>query len=289
MTSRHFIPITFSSVPKRYSLALLALLAALPNVICPPVSAEPTAKNSSSTQKTTEATNASEKKTTTPAKPSVKKLANNLYQIGKVTFDKETREIYIPAITNLTETGTLLEYLLVGINGEKVHESLLVTEIDPTNLNIALKLLNYKESQELFPLRDEEGIPGDTYPKVPDAIRKAARISLEVTWKNKTTPLTQWLQHRITSKPMPDTAWVYNGSYILRNKFKAKLSGCIFAIFPNEGSIANYSGEDREDDTLWLANKNLPPIGTKVKVTVKPWSGKLTPQVLKVKPLPENQ
>jgi len=226
-----------------------------------------------------------------PTQPSVQKISQDQYKIGKVTFDKKTRKIQFEAQCNLTEVGSLLEYLIVHLNGEKVHESLLVTEIDPTNLNIALKLLNYKESKELFRIFTEEGIPGDTYHKVPDNIRKASRVLIDLTWKDKdqekTTPITDWVMNRVTGKPMPKTPWVYNGSYILRNKFKAKLSGSIFAIFPNEGSIANYPGKDRYDDTLWLAGNKLPPLGTKVTVTISPWSGKLSPQILKVEPFEE--
>jgi len=225
-------------------------------------------------------------------KPSVVKVSKDTYKIGSISFNKKTRNIQFEAQCNLTEEGSLLEYLIVHSNGEKVHESLLVTEINPTNLNIALKLLNYKESKELFREYTEEGIPGDTYPKVPDATRKAARFLIDITWKdgnsNKTVPITEWLNNRLTGKPMPQTPWVYNGSYILRHKFKAQLSGSIFAIFPNEGSIANYPGKDRWDDTIWLAGSHLPPLGTKVTVTIKPWSGKLKPQILKVESTEEN-
>jgi len=224
-----------------------------------------------------------------PKKPSVVKVSKDTYQIGKITFHKESRTIQFEAQSNLTEVGSLLEYLIVHSNGEKVHESLLVTEIDATNLNIALKLLNYQESQELFRPITEEGIPSDSYPKVPDETRNAARFLIDITWKNgdlqKTASITDWLTNRITGKPMPTTPWVYNGSYILRGKFKAKLSGCIFAIFPNEGSIANYPAEDRYDDSLWLAGKDLPPLESKVTITLKPWSGKLAPQILKPQPI----
>lgn len=227
------------------------------------------------------------KKPTAPEKtktPSVVKISPDHYRVGTITFNKKTRQIQFEASCNLTESGSLLEYLIVHSNGEKVHESIFVTEIDATNLNIALKLLNYQESQELFRQITDEGIPGDTYPKVADKTRKTARFLIDITWKTggqeKTAPITDWLVNRMTNKPMPVTPWVYNGSYILRGKFKAKLSGSIFAIFPNEGSIANYPEEDRYDDSLWLAGKDLPPLGTKVTVTIKPWSGKLTPQIL---------
>lgn len=211
--------------------------------------------------------------------PSVKKISADIYQIGDVTFNKTTREISLPAHSNLLEAGTPLEFLLVHLNGEKVHESLLITEIDPTHLNIALKLLNYKESQELFKPLLADGSRGEKEYVVADDTRKAARFTIHVSWKEKgqekSIPITQWLQHRITGKPMPITPWVYSGSYIHLNRFKAKVNGNIFALLTNESAIANYPGADRHDDSLWLTTKNMPAEGAPITITLKPWNGKL--------------
>ncbi|MCP5535946.1 MAG: hypothetical protein H7A51_06885 [Akkermansiaceae bacterium] len=208
--------------------------------------------------------------------PVVKKISPSTYQIGKIKLNKDTREITIPAQTNITDPGTVLEYLLVHVNGEKVHEALLVTEADPTHVNIALKLLNYKESPELFRELKADGTPSENYPVVADEIKKAARFGIFITWnqggKEKTFPITDWLQHRILKKPMPHTPWVYNGSYVHHQKFKAKLTGNIFTIFPDEGSIANYPGKDRDDDTLWFPAPRIPAEGTALTVTLKPWA-----------------
>lgn len=221
-------------------------------------------------------------KSPSPQKPLVKKLTDDTYQIGLITFSKKTREITIPSQTNIIDPGTPLEYVLTHGNGEKIHESLLVTEADPTHLNLALKLLNFKESQELYRPLAADNTREEHFPVVADDIRKAARFTIHLKWKsgseNKSAPVTRWLQHRVTSKPMKDTPWVYNGSYILNNRFKAKITGNFFAIFPDEGAIASYPGSDREDDTLWVPADKLPRTGSKVTLTIKPWSGKLLPQ-----------
>ena len=228
------------------------------------------------------------KQPTPPAKPLVKKISTDVYQIGKITFNKKTREISLIARTNLVEPGTPFEFVLVHLNGEKVHESLLITEADPTNLNIALKLLSYKESQELFRPITEDGSRSEEYQIENDATRSAARFTIHVTWKDgdqqKSAPITHWLKHRITNKKMPNIPWVYNGSYIHNNKFIAKLNGNFFAILPNESALATFFGApgvDRYDDTLWVSTPNLPNEATEITVTLKPWSGKLKPQILK--------
>ena len=211
----------------------------------------------------------------TKPEPLVKKTSSSTYQIGKVKLNKDTREIILPAQTNITASDTILEYLLVHINGEKVHEALLVTEADPTHVNLALKLLNYKVSPELFRELTADGTPGEKYPVVAEDIKKAARFSIHLTWKegdkDKSVPITHWLQHRITKKPMPNTPWVYNGSYIHNKKFKAQITGNIFTIYPDEGSIANYPGKDRDDDTIWFPAPRIPREGTALTITLKPW------------------
>ena len=205
----------------------------------------------------------------------VKKISLNTYQIGKVILNKETREISMPAHTNITDPKTIIEYLLVHYNGEKIHESLLTTEADPTHINIAFKLLNYQESLELFRERKADGSISDQYTVVAEDIKKAARFSVYITWKDgiteKTIPVTQWVYNQASKKNMPATPWIYNGSYIYEKKFDAKLSGSIITIIPNIGAIANYSGDDRDDDNLWSPSANTPEEGTPVKVTLKPW------------------
>lgn len=217
-----------------------------------------------------------------PEQALVKQISENRYQIGLITLDKKSREISFKTQTNIVNPGTPIEFLLVHKNGEKIHESLLVTDIDPTNLNIALKLLHFKESNELFRQLKADHTLEDHYPVVDDATRKAARFSVDIQWKHEgkdqSAPITHWVQHRVTGKAMPLTPWVYNGSYVHKNKFKAKLTGNIVAIFPNESALANYPGNDREDDTLWIPAQRLPAEGTSVTVTIKPWTGKLLPQ-----------
>lgn len=261
-------------MPVRFPLATAAyLLASMAPAIC--------AWAGTASTNPPENTVAPEPETTVKAaqpEPLVKKISATTYQIGQITFNKDTREISLPAQTNIITPETPLEYLLVHSNGEKIHESLLVTEADPTHVNIALKLLNYKESPELFRLPREDGTPSEQYPEVTDEVKQAARFEVLITWKDgnveATLPATRWIHHRVTGKAMPETPWVYNGSYIHEQKFHAKLTGNILTIFPDVGSIANYPGEDRWDDTLWHPAPGLPQQGSPLTVTLKPWAAK---------------
>lgn len=189
--------------------------------------------------------------------PLVKKISDTQYKIGNVLLDKATREISFPATTHITDSETIIEYLITHTNGEKVHETLLTTETSPLQINLAFKLLNYPESQGLL-------IPNTK-------LDLAARFSIHVSHEGKTTPITSWLQHRDTRKPMPLTPWVYNGSFITQKRFMAELNGNIFSIISEPSSLGNYAGEDRQDDTLWFPSTRTPQSGTQVIVIIKPW------------------
>lgn len=272
--TKHHRPTPPFPTPARPSLTRSTGLAAVAGLfLTAAASADPASAPEVATTETP--SNSPAPKEQQDAKPLVKKLENGDYQIGKIIFNRDKRSITIPAKTNITHQDTFLEYLLVHFNGEKVHEALLVTEAAPTNLNIALKLLNYKESPELFRVAKEDGTPSDEYPEVPESIRHAARFSIDITWKDKgverTRPITHWLEHSGTKKHMPDTAWVYNGSYVHNQKFKAQLSGSMVTIFPDPGAIANYPGDDRDDDTIWVPGAKVPREGTDVRLTIKPW------------------
>jgi len=140
-------------------------------------------------------------------KPAVVRIDEHTLRIGKVTFRPDTREIRIPTQVNMTEG--LLEFVLVRMEG-KVHESLLVTEASGTDINLALKLLHYKASEELFPLFEEDGSLSNKLPKIPEDIRKAARTRISVKWKDgqklKSAPLDKWIAYaswRGNSPPTP--------------------------------------------------------------------------------------
>jgi hypothetical protein len=119
----------------------------------------------------------------------------------------------------------------------KVHESLLRTAINATHLNIAIKLLRYQSSPELFMLRDEEGFPNGLMPAGP---------------------------------------WVYGGSAVYNGRYVSEVTGDIVAILTNQAAIFNYPGDnnrDGEDYGSWYAlTKMIPDVGTAVIVEIRPWS-----------------
>jgi hypothetical protein len=224
--------------------------------------------------------------------PSVVRVDGRTLSIGKITFRPDTREIRIPTQVNMTEG--LLEFVLVRMEG-KTHESLLVTDASGTNINLALKLLHYKASEELFPLMEEDGSLSDKYPEVPEAIRKAARTQISVEWKDgqklKRAPLHEWIGYAATKKvvAMPKAPWVYGGSYVVEGRFAADTTGDLIAIFTTQNALLDYAGKDHENDDVWIPmSQRVPPVGTEVTVVVSPYAETDAPSAPKPAESPKN-
>lgn len=207
------------------------------------------------------------------AKPEVEKIDATRFRIGEIVFDSKTREIRFPASINMTED--LLEFLIVHKNG-KVHESLFKTDISPTHLNVAFALLRYKPSPELYSKPASESDPTETFPEVPEEIKKAARLKIEVEWQDgdrlRKIPVNEWVQHTSTGSTMPADPWVYGGSEIVDGKFPPEATGDIAAIYRSQSALINYSGKDHEDDTVWIVYpKRVPPLDSKVTIIISPF------------------
>lgn len=205
--------------------------------------------------------------------PSVTKLDETRYRIGDVILDQKTREIRFPARVNMTEG--LLEYLIVHQNG-KVHESLLVTEISPTHLNLAFTLLRYTPSPELYPLPNETGGVSGNFPQVPAATKARARVSIDVEWtadgKTRRVPVNEWIQHEVKATAMPAGPWVYGGSDVFEGKYVPETTGDVAAIFLAMSAILNYPGNDNDNDDVWLPfPKRVPAEATLVTVIISPF------------------
>lgn len=207
----------------------------------------------------------------TPPLPSIKKRGGDLFCLGEITFDKKTKNIRFEVSVLIDDHTTLLEYLLIAHHGEKAHEALLETSIDPLHLNIVFKLLGYAESRELFRIDKEDGTPSKNYYTVSPQCAQNARFEIFIQEKGKEfESINRWIIHRITRQPLPKAPWVYHGSYLHRGKFKSRLTGSLFALLPDYGALGSYSGEEREDDTLWLVAPHVPKQGTKLLLEIRP-------------------
>jgi hypothetical protein len=204
--------------------------------------------------------------------PAVVRVDDQTLRIGAITLQPDTRQIRVPTRVNMTEG--LLEFALVHVDG-KVHESLLVTEASPTHLNLALKLLRYEGSEELFPLPGETGDAAPPPPAVPAAIRAAARVRLTVEWhdgqRQQSAALHEWIAHAVSERPMPAAEWVYGGSFVAGGRFAAELYGDLIATFVTRSALINYAGAEHDNDEAWIpARTRVPPEGSPVTLVISP-------------------
>ena len=209
-----------------------------------------------------------------PAQPAVKELDADRLQVGEIIFNRKTREIRFPAAVNMTD-GEILEYAIVHRNG-KIHESLLITDISATELNLAFKLLRYKGSPEFYAAFEEDGSLSSKFPEVPQEVKDASRIEVGVEWqeegKPRTAKLHEWISHGTTGATMPSDPWVYGGSMFHEGSFLAQSTGDIAAIFITNAALINFSGKDNKSDEVWFPfPKRVPPEGTKVTVVISPF------------------
>ncbi|MCH7227281.1 YdjY domain-containing protein [Haloferula sp. A504] len=205
--------------------------------------------------------------------PAIEKLEDGQMKIGQVTFDPRSRRIRFPAAINQTEG--LLEFLIVHQNG-KIHESLLVTDISATNLNLAFKLLRYKASRELYYKLEADGTHTSEFQEATPEEKRESRIRIlverEVDGRTESIPVREWINHATTEQSMPDSPWVYGGSFLYNGRFVAESTGDLAAIFLSNTALINFSGKDNELDEVWLPHPTrVPPEGTPVTVIIEPY------------------
>jgi len=213
-----------------------------------------------------------------PASPPVKQLDDFRYQIGGVTLNQRTREIRFPTKVNMAEG--LLEYLLVMPKG-KTHESLLVTEICPTHLNLAFTLLRFPASPELFCLLDTKGEMTQNHPVVTAVVQVAARIDIDVEWddhgKIRRIPVNEWIQQVVKTTAMAAGPWLYTGSEITDGQYLPEMTGDLVAIMLDPSALINFPGPDTGDNVWYAYPKRVPPADTPVTLIITPHTKTITP------------
>ncbi len=189
----------------------------------------------------------------------IQQIEKNKFRLKTISFDSEAKTISFPAKLNLIEGN--LEYLIVTARG-KTHESLIVTDISPSHLNVVMKLLSFVENKEMFD---------------PKAVTKKGTSAADilVSWKdgdkNEEHPINDLIQHNVKLDALPTAEWTYTGSSMsAENTFQAELNGDIAAIFSDPSAIFNYSGDGRNLDTVWIPfSKRLPAKDTSVTIIIK--------------------
>jgi hypothetical protein len=190
-----------------------------------------------------------------PEKRILEKLGGELLpdqniKIGNITIHRRAREVSFPGILNMTEGD--LEALIAMPHG-RVHESLLVSDVDPLKLQLALLLAGAENGS-----RDGgEKIPQGTI------------LYIDVQPKDgKRFPVEDWLFNKKTSKGMDRFGWVFIGSSFTHDmRCLAKEEGNIVNVWSFGNTILDNPAPTGNDDDFIVVNpETVPKRGTPVTI-----------------------
>lgn len=203
-----------------------------------------------------------------PAKPMVREVSPGIYEVGRVRLDQKALSISFAGALNMKRG--LLEYLLVNSKGS-AHESLLVTEVEATDIHVAMLLLGAKGG----------AITAATPPAQFDAryFRTAPKLTgdaviISVKWKEKdlekAAPIEDWLFNEEANKGIEHGPWIYNGSMIHEGRFLAQTEGNLVALVTSPTALINNPRKGNDNDQMWNPNGDTTPgIGTPVEIVFK--------------------
>jgi len=207
-----------------------------------------------------------------PAAPTIREEAPGMYQIGLVHLDQKAMTITFPGALNMNQG--LLEYLIVTSLGS-THESLLVTDTPPTDIQFAMLLLGAKGSGSNTPTADQAPPPQIDAKYLKTAPRLVGDdVLIRVKWKaggeEKVVPVEDWLINLQTKKPVSQGSWIYNGSMFGNGHFLAQTEGSVGALVTNPAALINNPRKGNDDDQIWQVNeKAVPPVNAPVQIIIE--------------------
>jgi len=195
-----------------------------------------------------------------PAVPAMVKVGDDLYKLGNIDLDLKSKTITMYGKVNMSYG--LIELLACTKTG-KVHESVLVMDVQPIHLQTALILLG---------LEYGGGLQYQGDPRTP----KGDRVRIWVEWESDGKTIRHRAEdlvyNRVKQNPMEHTDWVFSGSRINKNGvFMAQAVGTLITTFHEPDTIIDNPLPEGGDDTVYVVNSQVvPPKGTSVKMIITP-------------------
>ena len=191
--------------------------------------------------------------------PSIEKLSDTVYRIGTVILDQGKNEISVEGKVNM-QSG-MIEYLACARRG-KLHESVLVLDAEPYQLQVALLL---------FGLEPGGGLEYQGDPRTPQGDSLEIWVEWEEEGKTKRHRIEDFVYNIARKRTMRHTPWIFVGSRVVDGTFMADVERSIIATYHDPMAIIDNPLPTGADDTLYQANHHLvPERGTPVTVFFKP-------------------
>jgi len=155
----------------------------------------------------------------------------------------------------------------------KEHESIVRVLARPLHVYQAMGLIGLEPGHA--PYYDER--LGRTVPATGE------RLELLVQWstggKTRIAPIEQWMLNTQRNQPMGSGDWVFAGSSFSEDgEFLADLEGTVVTVVDFYGALIGLAGSHSSaNEALWLAanTSQIPPVGTKVRLIIRPASDRL--------------
>lgn len=187
--------------------------------------------------------------------------------------DKEAKTVFIPAKVGLRKLPDLaeiypLEVICTFAKGEKKHETVVTSEVKPSEIHKALESLGLKPGK---PAKGEgakaEGPETEIFVEIPKAGAPPERIAIE-----------KLIVDRTTGKPLPKLKWLFTGSAQKQpdpdkpeKVYGADFTGTLISIFPvTEDTVLQTNLTMKEEKLIKLETnkKLLPAEGTAVTLVI---------------------
>ena len=203
--------------------------------------------------------------------PVIREVSPGVFQVGGVKLEKEARRVTFPAKLNMTNGP--LEYLLVTSMG-KTHESVLVTDIEPQHLQVAMLLLGAKGMQAAALTNAPAGGPiaqspaAEGNPPLP-----GEAVLIEVAWtqggRQQRRRVEELVFNKRDKKPMSKGEFTFTGSRVWQGKFIAQTEGSMIALITDLDAVFNNPRPHRDADDTWVVlERDVPPQDTRVEMSI---------------------
>ena len=188
----------------------------------------------------------------------VERITENVYRVGKALVDTRARTVTCPGQINMDEGA--IEYLAVAPRG-KTHESLLLLDVRPLHLQLALLLLDLEPKNVLSRQGDK-------------ATPQGAPVLLTIRWHDaqgnlKETRAEDLISEMPANKPMPAHAWVFTGSRITPAGFEADLQKSLIAVWHDPAAILDNPLPGGANNAYVINARRVPRHGTAIELIFK--------------------
>jgi len=181
-------------------------------------------------------------------------LPNKNIQLGKITIHRREKELSFPAKMCITDGGEYGIEVLISLPHGRTHEALLITEADPTVLQLALYLIGAENGARI---------------SLPGIVQQGSLLGIDVKpEKGERIPVENWLFDMETEEMPKEGQWVFVGSSFYQGKCLAKEEGNIVNVLARGNTILENADESGDSQGKGLGVSELDVPKTETPVTV---------------------